>query len=175
MIYQLGDLQVNFEGSDHFIAESASVIGDVSIAEGCSIWFGAVVRGDDGPIRIGARTNVQDGAVLHTDPGLTLNIGQDVTIGHQAMLHGCEVGEGSLIGIQSVVLNRALIGKECLIGAKTLVPEGMAIPDGVLVLGSPAKIRRELTKEERQLLCKSAGLYAQKAQKYRQTLSQQKI
>lgn len=175
MIYQLGDLQVNFEGSDHFIAESASVIGDVSIAEGCSIWFGAVVRGDDGPIRIGARTNVQDGAVLHTDPGLTLNIGQDVTIGHQAMLHGCEVGEGSLIGIQSVVLNRALIGKECLIGAKTLVPEGMAIPDGVLVLGSPAKIRRELTKEERQLLRKSAGLYAQKAQKYRQTLSQQKI
>ena len=132
-----------------------------------SVWFNAVIRGDNDRIEIGADSNVQDGTVIHTDPGLPVLIGNGVTIGHKVMLHGCEIGDGSLIGMNSVILNRAKIGKEVLIGANTLVPEGREIPDGVLVLGSPARIIRELSSEERAKLSWSARVYVDKIARYR--------
>ena len=132
---------------DCFVAPTATVVGSVTMEAGASVWFSAVVRGDCEQITIGENSNVQDGAVLHADLGVALTLHKGVTVGHNVMLHGCEVGENSLIGINAVVLNGAKIGKNCLIGANTLVPEGMEIPDGMLVVGSPAKIKRELKPE----------------------------
>ncbi len=166
MIYELDERRVTFAGDGHFVAPSAQVIGDVWMGHQSSVWFGAVVRGDNHRISIGAETNIQDGAVLHTDEGIELVLAEQVTVGHQAMLHGCTVGAGSLIGIQAVVLNHARIGASCLIGAQTLVPEGMVIPDGVLVLGSPARIRRDLNSEEKNRLLQSARHYCEKARLY---------
>ena len=131
-----------------YVTDSATVVGKVILKENASVWFGATLRGDNEPIEIGVGSNVQEGAVLHTDPGSPLTVGRNVTIGHQAMLHGCTVGDGSLIGIQAVVLNNAVIGKNCLIGACALVTTGTVIPDRSMVLGSPAKVVRELTDEE---------------------------
>ena len=131
-----------------YVTDSATVVGKVILRENASVWFGATLRGDNEPIEIGVGSNVQEGAVLHTDPGSPLMVGRNVTIGHQAMLHGCTVGDGSLIGIQAVVLNNAVIGKNCLIGACALVTTGTVIPDRSMVLGSPAKVVRELTDEE---------------------------
>lgn len=128
-----------------WVAPGAHVMGRVELAEGASVWFGAVLRGDNEPIRIGVGSNVQENAVLHTDWKFPLTVGDHVTIGHQAMLHGCTIGEGSLIGIQAVVLNGARIGRNCLIGAGALIPEGKEIPDRSVVMGSPGKIVRELT------------------------------
>jgi len=142
------DERVPVVGERTWVAENATVIGAVTIGADCSIWFGAVLRGDNDPITIGSGTNVQDGAILHTDEGIPLTVGDNVSIGHQAMLHGCTVGEGSLIGINAVVLNRAVVGKHCLIGANTLIPEGKVIPDRSLVVGTPGRIIRELTDEE---------------------------
>lgn len=142
-----GDHRPRFEGR-HWIAPGAHLIGDVVLGEGASVWFNAVIRADNAPIRIGARSNVQDGAVLHVDPGVPLTIGEGVTVGHLAMLHGCTVGDGSLIGIGAVVLNGAVIGRDCLIGARALVTEGTVVPDGSLFLGSPGKVVREVTDEQ---------------------------
>lgn len=131
-----------------FVAESADVMGRVSLAEGSSVWPQAVLRGDNEPITIGERSNVQEGAVLHTDIGYPLTIGTDVTVGHQVMLHGCTIGDGSLVGIQAVILNGAKIGKNCLVGAGALVTEGKEFPDNSLIIGSPAKAVRTLSDED---------------------------
>jgi carbonic anhydrase/acetyltransferase-like protein (isoleucine patch superfamily) len=146
-IYALGDDQPQIHESA-YVTDEATLIGKVVLKEKSSVWPGATLRGDNEPIVIGAGSNVQEGAVLHTDPGSPLTIGDNVTVGHQAMLHGCTVGNGSLIGIQAVVLNDAVIGKNCLIGACALVTTGMKIPDRSMVLGSPAKIVRELSDDE---------------------------
>lgn len=132
----------------YWIAPTAVVIGNIEIGEDASVWFGAVLRGDNEPIRIGARSNVQDGCVLHTDPGFPLSIGADCTVGHMVMLHGCTIGRGCLIGIGSIILNGASIGEECLVGANTLVPEGKSVPPRSMVLGSPGRVVRELSAEE---------------------------
>jgi carbonic anhydrase/acetyltransferase-like protein (isoleucine patch superfamily) len=168
-IYQLGDDAPRIAASA-WVAESASVIGKVELAEEASVWFGCTVRGDTDWLRIGARSNVQDGAVLHTDAGIELQLAEDVTVGHQAMLHGCSVGAGSLIGIQAVVLNGAKIGRHCLVGAGSLVTEGKEFPDGVLIMGTPAKVVRELTQEQILRLRWSAKHYAQNARRFATTL-----
>src|SRR6185437_4319422 len=130
---------------DAWVSRESTIIGDVSLGAHVSVWAGAIIRGDNDEIVVGARTNIQEGAVLHTDPGYVLEVGSGVTIGHQAMLHGCKVGNGSLIGIQAIVLNGASIGDECLVGAGALVTAGTVVPDRSLVLGSPAKVVRQLS------------------------------
>ena len=146
-IYQLDDETPDIDPTA-WVAESAQVIGAVTLAENSSVWFGAVVRGDTDRIRIGRNTNIQDGAVLHADHGSPLDIGDNVTVGHQVMLHGCTIGEGCLIGIQAVVLNGARIGRNCLVGAGALVTEGKEFPDGSLIMGAPAKVVRPLSAEQ---------------------------
>lgn len=173
MIYQLDDARVRLKGEGHFVASNAAVIGNLLLHDSVSIWFNVVLRADNELMEIGARTNIQDGAVLHSDPGYPLSIGEDVTIGHKAMVHGCTIGAGSLIGINAVVLNGARIGRGCLIGAGALVTEGMEIPDGSMVLGAPAKVRRALSDEERQRLLTSAAHYVENAQRYRRGLKVQ--
>ena len=164
-MFQLGDVRPEV-ASEVFIADTARVIGRVRIARHASVWFGAVLRGDNEPIVLGERSNVQEGAVLHTDPGFPLSVGDGVTIGHQAMLHGCSVGDGSLIGIQAVVLNGARIGRNCLVGAGALVTEGKSFPDGSLILGSPARVVRELRPEEIEGLRRNAEVYVHKGEQY---------
>ncbi|MBM3362033.1 MAG: gamma carbonic anhydrase family protein [Betaproteobacteria bacterium] len=150
-----------------WVADSAQVMGRVIVAEEASIWFGAVVRGDTEIIRIGRRSNVQDGSVLHADLGQALTLGDDVTVGHQVMLHGCTIGDGSLIGIQAVVLNGARIGRHCLVGAGSLVTEGKEFPDGSMILGSPAKVVRQLSPEQIEGLRRSAAGYVDNARRFR--------
>jgi len=166
MFYKLNDRVPALEGSGHFVADNASVIGSVRLLDKASVWFNVVIRGDNELITIGEQSNVQDGAVLHTDPGLPLNIGRGVTVGHKAMLHGCDVGDYSLIGINAVVLNGAKIGKHCLIGANTLVPEHMVIPDGSMVIGSPARVKRQLSLEQQKMLEMAALSYVKNAAHY---------
>lgn len=151
---------------DAWIAESARVIGRVGIGAGASVWFGAIVRADNEPMAIGAGSNVQEGAVLHSDPGHPLTIGENVTVGHQVTLHGCTVGDGSLIGIGAVVLNGATIGRDCLVGAGALVTEGKVFPDGSLIVGSPAVARRALTPEQIEGLRQSARHYQANARRF---------
>jgi carbonic anhydrase/acetyltransferase-like protein (isoleucine patch superfamily) len=146
-----------------YVAAEATLIGQVFLGERASVWSGAVIRGDNEPIRIGDQSNVQEGAVLHTDMGSPLTIGANVTIGHQAMLHGCTVGDGSLIGIQAVVLNGAVIGRNSLVGAGAIVTERKTFPDRSLILGAPAKVARELSDAEVANLNASADSYAQRA------------
>lgn len=148
MIYSLGDRKVEFHGDDWFIADNATVIGSVVLKQNASIWFNAVVRGDNDVITIGENSNIQDGSILHTDPGILLTVGRDVTVGHLAMLHGCTIGDYSLIGMGAILLNRCVIGRECLIGAGSLIPEGKVIPDRSLVIGSPGRIIRQLSAED---------------------------
>lgn len=150
-----------------WVADSAQVMGNVELAEESSIWFGAVVRGDTETIRIGRRSNIQDLSVLHADVGMPLTVGEDVTVGHQVMLHGCTIGDGSLIGIGAVVLNGAKIGKGCLVGAGALVTEGKEFPDGSMILGSPAKVVRQLTPEQLSGLRLSALHYVENARRFR--------
>lgn len=171
MILALGDRRPVFEGSDHYVADNATVLGSVRLGNGCSVWFNAVVRGDNDEITIGDFSNVQDGAVLHTDPGLPLTIGPGVTVGHQAMLHGCTVGANTLIGIGATILNGARIGANCLIGAQALVTEGKEFPDGVLILGAPARIARELSSDEIDRLQTSAQTYVDNARRFRDQLT----
>ncbi len=166
MIYALGDIQPRFLG-DYWVADGAVLGGDVVLHSNANIWFGAVVRGDNEAIVIGENTNVQDGSVLHTDAGIPLTIGRDVTIGHMVMLHGCTIGDNSLIGIGSVVMNRAVIGKNCIIGARTLVPEGKVIPDSSLVVGSPGRIIRQLVPDEIQRITANATHYVDNFRRYR--------
>ncbi|MGB0203839.1 MAG: gamma carbonic anhydrase family protein [Neptuniibacter sp.] len=170
MLYSLAGTKVKLTGDEHFVADNATVIGNVELKNRSSIWFNVVIRGDNDPIIIGEGSNIQDGAVLHTDPGFSLIVGQNVTVGHQAMLHGCEVGDGSLIGIGAVVLNGVKIGKGCLIGANALVPEGMEIPDFSLVVGSPAKIKRTLSEEQVAGLKENAEHYVENMRRFNQGL-----
>jgi len=153
-----------------YIAAEATLIGHVVVGERASIWSGAVVRGDNEPITIGEACNLQEGAVLHADPGFPLDIGRNVSVGHQAMLHGCFIGEGTLIGIQAVVLNGAVIGRDCLVGAGAIVTERKTFPDRSLILGAPAKVARELTEEEVQRLATNAAGYAARGAAYRSEL-----
>ena len=155
MIYKLGDRQLE-AGDNVWIADNASVIGSVVLGNNVSIWFNCVLRADNDVIRIGDDSNIQDGSVLHTDSGIPLNVGKGVTVGHKVMLHGCDIGDYSLIGINAVILNRAKIGKNCIIGANSLVPEGMEIPDNSLVFGSPAKIVKPVSDGQRMMLQMSA-------------------
>jgi carbonic anhydrase/acetyltransferase-like protein (isoleucine patch superfamily) len=149
-----------------WVAETAVVVGKVSLAENASVWYGAVLRGDNDHIRVGANSNVQDGSVLHTDIGTPLTIGENVTVGHQVTLHGCTIGDNSLIGIQSIVLNGAKIGRNCLVGAGSLVTEGKEFPDGVLIVGRPAQVVRELTPAQIAGLQRSASHYVQQQQRH---------
>jgi len=165
-IYQLGDDAPRIAATA-WVADSAAVIGRVDLAEGASVWYGAVLRGDNDRITVGARSNVQDGSVLHTDDGFPLTLGEDVTVGHQVVLHGCTVGDGSLIGIQAVVLNGAKIGRGCLVGAGAVVTEGKAFPDGSLILGAPAKAVRPVTPEQIERLRLGARHYVENAGRHR--------
>ncbi len=162
MLYSLGEHRVQLAGDDWWVADNAVVVGKVRLENNASVWFGAVIRGDNELITVGENSNVQDGAVLHTDPGCPLTLGKNVTVGHQAMLHGCSVGDNSLIGINAVVLNGARIGRNCLIGANSLVTENKEIPDGSLVMGSPAKVVKTLSAAQQAELVKSAESYVER-------------
>ena len=164
-VYQLDALTPRLADTA-WVADSAQVIGNVDLAEGVSVWFGAVLRGDNEPMRIGRNSNVQDGSMLHSDPGSPLTLGEGVTVGHQVMLHGCSVGDGSLIGIKAVVLNGAKIGKNCLVGAGALVTEGKEFPDGSMILGSPANVVRQLTPEQIEGMQRAAAHYVSNARRY---------
>ncbi len=163
MLYTLANHTPELRGTGHFIAPSSDVIGNVILEENVSIWFGAVLRGDNETIHIGENSNIQDGSVLHTDPGSPLTVAANVTVGHQVMLHGCTIGEGSLIGIKAVILNHAVIGKNCLIGANALITEGKVIPDNSLVIGSPGKVVRTLSAEEVAAMHANTAHYVKKA------------
>jgi carbonic anhydrase/acetyltransferase-like protein (isoleucine patch superfamily) len=153
-----------------WVADNAQVIGDVVIGDGASVWFGTTVRGDTDTITIGAGSNVQDGSVLHADDGVPLVIGENVTVGHQVMLHGCTIGDESLIGIGAIVLNGAKIGKNCLVGAGSLVTEGKEFPDGSMIIGSPARVVKSLSPEQIEGLRQSARHYTANAERFRQGL-----
>ncbi|MDN3921712.1 gamma carbonic anhydrase family protein [Roseateles violae] len=164
-VYQLGEQSPDIAESA-WVADSAEVIGRVELAEDVSIWFNAVLRGDNELMRIGRGTNIQDGSVLHSDHGSPLTVGEGVTVGHQVMLHGCTIGDHSLIGIGAVVLNGARIGKGCLVGAGALVTEGKEFPDGSMIIGAPAKAVKELSPEQIQALKLSAQHYIENARRY---------
>ncbi len=165
-IYRFGEDHPQI-APDAWVADSATVLGRVRLGAQSSVWYGAVLRADNDTIEIGARSNVQDGSVLHTDHGIVLRVGSGVTIGHQVMLHGCEVGDGSLIGIGSTVLNGARIGRHCLVGAHSLVTEGKEFPDGALIMGSPAKVVRMLSPEQLERLAFSSAHYVEQAARHR--------
>jgi len=169
MIYQLGEQRVRAEG-EYFVADSAAVIGNVLLRTNASVWFNAVIRGDNELITIGENSNVQDGSVLHTDPGSPMVIGNHVTIGHKAMLHGCTIGDNSLVGINAVVLNGAKIGRNCLVGAGSLVTEGKQFGEGQLILGSPAKAVRSLTEDGRARNLHAAANYVERGRRYGKAL-----
>lgn len=166
MIYTLPQRAPRIHSSA-YIAPSADLIGQVEIGAEASVWFGAVLRADNDVIRVGARSNVQDGAVLHVDPGVPLTIGENATIGHSAMLHGCDIGDFCLVGIGSRILNHAVIGERCIIGANTLITERKTFPPGSLILGSPGKVARELNDEESAELSRLAEVYVKKIALYR--------
>ncbi|WP_296558267.1 gamma carbonic anhydrase family protein [Pigmentiphaga sp.] len=168
-VYQLGAHAPHIPDSA-YVAEEAAVIGRARLGENASVWPGAVIRADNDDIVLGESSNVQEGAVLHTDPGLKLTIGDYVTVGHQAMLHGCTIGDGSLIGIQAVVLNRAVIGKNCLVGAGAIVTEGKEFPDRSLILGAPAKVVRQLTDEDIARIRAGVESYVKRQQLFKKDL-----
>ena len=169
MIYRLDDRTPTFKG-DYFVAQNAAVIGSVVMEPKSSVWFNVTVRGDNDVITIGENVNVQDGSVIHTDGGVPVTLARNVSIGHLVMLHGCTVGENSLIGIGAILLNRVVIGRDCLVGAGSLIPEGKVIPDGSLVLGVPGKVVRRLTPEEIALNTWIAEHYVERAERYRKGL-----
>ncbi|TJY62152.1 gamma carbonic anhydrase family protein [Sinimarinibacterium sp. CAU 1509] len=169
MIYALDEMTPQCsEGS--WVADTATLIGDVRLGRDASVWFGCVLRGDNDALIIGAGSNIQDGSVLHTDHGLPLRVGEGCTVGHLAMLHGCEVGDNTLIGIKAVVLNRARIGRNCIVAANALVTEGKQFPDGVMIMGAPAKVVRELLPQEIEMLQAMARHYVENARRYRRSL-----
>ncbi|HEY2709501.1 MAG TPA: gamma carbonic anhydrase family protein [Caulobacteraceae bacterium] len=170
--YRLGDREPTLppEG-EYWIAPNAVVAGNVILKRNASVWFGAVLRGDNDPIVIGENSNVQDNSVLHTDVGSPLTLGENVTVGHMVMLHGCTIGDGTLIGIGSIVLNGAKIGKNCLVGAGALITEGKEFPDGVMILGSPAKVVRELAPEQAARMGLGAQSYVRNWQRFKAGLS----
>lgn len=170
MLLRLEKHQPELRGDNHFVADNARVIGQVVLEQDVSIWFNCVLRGDNDLIHIGAGSNIQDGSVLHTDGGIALRVGRRVTVGHMVMLHGCTIGDDSLIGIKSVILNRARIGKHCIIGANTLIAEGKEIPDRSLVMGSPGKIVRTLTDDEIIKIPKLSEHYIDNFKRYKKSL-----
>ncbi|MGI9220110.1 MAG: gamma carbonic anhydrase family protein [Woeseiaceae bacterium] len=172
MKYSLGDRSPVLEGEDHYIADSAQVIGNVVLKTHSSIWFNAVIRGDNERIEIGPKSNVQDGSVLHTDPGYPLTIGELVTVGHKVMLHGCTIGNNSLIGIGSTILNGAVIAENCIVGANALITENKTFPAGSLIIGAPARVARQLSSEEIASIADSAEHYVDNAARFRDTLEQ---
>ena len=172
-VYNLGDVAPELPSEDEYwIAPNAAVIGRVILKKNASVWFGATLRGDNDPIVIGENSNVQDGSVLHTDTGYPMTIGANVTIGHKVMLHGCTIGDGTLIGIGSIVLNGAKIGKNCLTGANCLITEGKEIPDNSLVMGAPGKVVREISEEQARTLAGGAMHYVENWKRYRAGLRQ---
>ena len=158
------------ESGNYWVAENATVLGNVILRENASIWFNAVLRGDNDPIEIGENSNIQDGSVLHTDHGVPLTIGKNVTVGHMVMLHGCTIADGTLIGIGSTILNRARIGKNCIIGAHSLIPEGKEIPDNSLVMGAPGKVVRQLDEGAAQMIAASAQVYVDNWKRFKSGL-----
>ncbi len=175
-LFSLGERRPKLPAAgEYWIAPNAVVLGDVELKANASIWFGAVVRGDNDPIVIGESTNVQDHSVLHNDEGVPLTLGAGVTVGHRAMLHGCTVGDNSLIGIGAVVLNRAVIGRNCIIGAQALITEGKVIPDRSLVMGSPGKVVRELSEAEVGFLRLSALHYVENWRRYARELQPSEV
>lgn len=171
-IYTLGERQPSL-GRDAWVAPNATVIGDVRLGDNASIWWNAVLRADNETITIGAESNIQDGSVLHADEGVPLTLGARVTVGHMVMLHGCSIGDETLIGIKSVILNKAVIGRHCIIGANSLIPEGKVIPERSLVMGSPGKVVRQLTDDEVARLKLAAQGYVDNARRYRALLKQE--
>ncbi|MEM7221302.1 MAG: gamma carbonic anhydrase family protein [Pseudomonadota bacterium] len=169
-MYQLEDRRVTADG-EYFIADNAVVVGSVRLKNNASVWYGATIRGDNDTIVIGENSNIQDGSVLHTDAGVPLTVGDNVTIGHMVMLHGCSIGDGSLIGIGSVILNGAKIGKGCLVGANSLITEGKEFPDYSMILGSPAKVVRQLDENAVASLQINARVYVKNAQRFRSSLT----
>jgi carbonic anhydrase/acetyltransferase-like protein (isoleucine patch superfamily) len=170
MEYALGDDSPTTAGDAYWIAPTAVVIGKVKLGKNASVWWGSVLRGDNDPITIGEGSNIQDGCVLHVDPGFPLIVGKHVTVGHMAMLHGCVIGDNSLIGIGAVILNGARIGANCLIGAKALIPEGKEIPDNSLVMGAPGQIKRQVSDEHIERMRYAADHYVGNWQRYRRDL-----
>ena len=166
MIYDLGDRTPVFEGDGHFIADNATIIGSVRLGANASVWFNCVLRGDNDWLVVGERSNIQDGSVLHTDPGLELVVGSGVTVGHKVMLHGCTIGDNSLVGIGSTVLNGAKIGNNCIVGAHALVTEDKTFADGSLILGAPARVVRELDAGEIEMIRTSADIYVENAARF---------
>ena len=173
-VFSLEGRRVELRGTDHYIAWDATLAGSIVLENAVNIWFNVVIRADNDRVHIGEATNIQDGSVLHCDPGHPLTIGRRVTVGHKVMLHGCTVGDGALVGINSVVLNGAKIGAGALIGANSLVPEGKEIPPGVLAVGSPAKVVRELTPEQMAGILKIADSYVARGKLFRDQLKEQK-
>jgi carbonic anhydrase/acetyltransferase-like protein (isoleucine patch superfamily) len=170
--YKLGEQVPAYpEDGEYWIAPNAVVLGKVILKKNASVWFGAVLRGDNDPITIGENSNVQDNSVLHTDTGSPLTLGANVTVGHMVMLHGCQIGDGALIGIGSIVLNGAKIGKNCLVGANTLIPEGKEFPDNTMILGSPGKVVRELSPEQAARMSFGALHYVENWKRYRAGLA----
>ena len=167
MKYALGDVRVETAGDDYWIAPSASVIGRVRLEKDASIWWNAVLRGDNELITIGEGSNIQDGSVLHTDPGYPLTVGRHVTVGHMAMLHGCTIGDHSLVGIGAVVLNGARIGRSCIIGSKALITEGKEIPDYAMVMGIPGKVVKVLEPEQARQYLGGAARYVENWKRYK--------
>ena len=170
MKYEIDGLAPFCEDESVWVAPNAAVMGNVRMASASSVWFGATLRGDNEPMNIGTRSNIQDGSVLHSDDGYPLTIGAGVTVGHMVMLHGCTIGDDCLIGIGSVILNGAKIGKESIVGARSLVTEGKEFPEGVLIIGSPARVSRPLTEQERQMIRISADIYVKNAEKFTKQL-----
>jgi carbonic anhydrase/acetyltransferase-like protein (isoleucine patch superfamily) len=171
-LFSIGERRIELRGEHHFIAYDATLVGSIVLEDNVNVWFKVVIRADNDQVTIGEGCNIQDGSVLHVDPGCPMNLARRVTIGHKVMLHGCTIGEGALVGINSVVMNGARIGRSSLIGANTLIPEGKEIPDGVLVLGSPGKVVRELKQEEKDYLLKIAQGYIDRSRFYKDNLKQ---
>ena len=173
-VFSLNERRVEFRGDHHYIAYDATLAGSIILENEVNIWFGVVIRADNDQVHIGEATNIQDGSVLHVDPGYPMTLGKRVTIGHKVMLHGCTIGDGTLIGINSVILNGARIGEGSLVGANSLVAEGKVIPPGVLAMGSPAKVVRELKPEQIAGILKISESYVARARLFRDQLKEQK-
>ncbi|MGH6966921.1 MAG: gamma carbonic anhydrase family protein [Phenylobacterium sp.] len=172
-VYNLGNVTPLLPNDDEYwIAPNAAVMGKVILHKNASVWFGATLRGDNDPITIGEGSNVQDGSVLHTDSGSPLTIGKNVTVGHMVMLHGCTIGDNSLVGIGSIVLNGAKIGKNCLIGANCLITEGKEIPDNSLVMGAPGKVVREISDQQAMMMVAGSMHYVENWKRYRRELKE---
>ena len=171
MIYGLGEKKITTDGENFWIAPNAAVIGSVILKKNANIWFNTTLRGDNDPIIVGENSNIQDGSVCHTDDGMPLTIGNNVTVGHKVILHSCTIGDNSLIGMGSTILNNAKIGNNCLVGANTLITEGKVFPDNSMIVGSPGKFKRELTEQEIQIINLSALHYVENMKRFKNQLS----